>query len=52
MDELRQVKDVVFENEQVCCPNLIQELGTIVDKNHNDRELGVAIRKFYLELTK
>lgn len=48
MNKLRQVKDVVFKNEE-CCPNLMGKIGQMIKDNPNDSDLGNVIRKFYLE---
>lgn len=48
MDQLRQVKDVVFENTE-CCPNLIGKIKEFIKECPNDSDLGAAIRNFYLE---
>ena len=47
MNKIRQVKDVVFENEK-CCPNLMGKIGEMVKNNPNDKDLGAVIRNFYL----
>ena len=51
MDQLRQVKDTVFENGE-CCPNLLGKIAQMIEDNPNDHDLGNVVRKFYLDITK
>ena len=46
MDNLRQVKDVVYESQN-CCPNLYQKIEEMVMSNPNDMDLGKVVRNFY-----
>lgn len=49
MDEIRQVKDVVFKNDTECCVSLTGVIKDLIKKHPNDYDLGLAIREYYLE---
>lgn len=47
MNQLRQVKDVVYVNDKTNCSNFLEEIKKMVIENPNNYDLGSAVRKFY-----
>lgn len=48
MNKLRQVKDVVYSNQESNCFNITETLKIMVKENPNDYDLGKVVREFCL----
>lgn len=47
MNELRQVKDVVYVNDEINCSNFLEQIKKMIKENPNNYDLGEVVRKFY-----